>query len=73
MYGFHSYREDLKKSIKELGIDKRIIYVSSDAWNEGGYKDFDDLYLPDEVHLNPYGYYKLDSCLASKITDDFTH
>ena len=73
MYGFHSYREDLKMSIKKLGIDKRIIYVSSNAWNEGGYKDFDGLYLPDEVHLNSYGYYKLDSCLASIITDDLTH
>ena len=73
LYNFHSYRENLKKAIKEASLDKRIVYVRSDAWNAEGYKDSNDLYLPDEVHLNPYGYYKLDSCMASIILNDYVH
>jgi len=70
LYGFNSYRENLKKSIVEAGINRRIVYVKSDSWNTGGYKDSDSLFLPDEVHLNALGYYKLDSCIASIIIKD---
>lgn len=70
MYGFQSYREALKKAFTEKKIIDDIVYIKSNSWNPGGYRDPQQLYLDDQTHLNAIGYQKLDSCIASEILRD---
>ena len=70
MYSFAPYRISLKNAIWKNGLQNRVVYVSADLWNAGGYQDYRNLYQSDETHLNTKGYEVLDSCIASVIIRD---
>lgn len=72
MWTFENYRKELVTMISHEGLKNRIIYISSLEWNPKGVEDPRDLYLEDRVHLNKKGYYLLDTCIASYISQDFT-
>ena len=70
LYGFDSYKTALIGAIKKADMQNRIVYISADSWNPGGYQDRRGLYMSDETHLNAKGYEVLDSCIASAILKD---
>lgn len=70
MFSFNSYKTSLKDAIQKNGLRERVVYVSADLWNAGGYHDHRHLFQPDETHLNAKGYEVLDSCIASVIIRD---
>lgn len=70
LHGFDSYKSALVSAIKKADMQNRIVFISADSWNPGGYEDPRGLYLSDETHLNAKGYEVLDSCIASAILKD---
>lgn len=70
LYGFDSYKTAFISAINKSDMQNRIVYISADSWNPGGYRDTRGLYLSDETHLNAKGYEVLDSCIASEIAKD---
>lgn len=67
MWHFGDYRNALQAYISENQLANQIIYITADSWNQQGFKDKRQLYLPDDIHLNKKGYFLLDSCIADRI------
>lgn len=63
-----SYRKAFKQLISDNTYDN-IIYINYESWNPKGYQDSRQIYTPDMIHLNEYGYSILDSCIAKEIAE----
>ena len=63
-----SYRKAVKQLIGNNSYDN-IIYINYESWNPKGYQDSRQIYTPDMIHLNEYGYSILDSCIAKEIAE----
>jgi lysophospholipase L1-like esterase len=61
------YTDSLNKLIDEQQWQDAVIVVRRDCWNSQGYQGQKDIYTTDRMHINPRGYYVLDSCIASGI------
>jgi hypothetical protein len=73
MYNVESYRYALRKRLMDTHLVDSVLYVGRETWNPAGYMDSRGLYLDDAVHLNQKGYQVLDSCLATRILEDYKH
>ena len=61
-----SYRNAIKQLINDNTYDN-IIYINYESWNPKGDQDSRQIYTPDMIHLNEYGYSILDSCIAKEM------
>ena len=71
LYRFSDYREALKEMLQANYGDKHLLYIPTLGWNGDGQEINKDLFLDDQIHLNRYGYERLDSCIALAIASDF--
>ena len=69
LYEVSGYRTSLCRYLEDRHLMDSILYITSDSWNPGGYKN-SSMYLDDRIHLNIEGYRKLDSCIVSEIERD---
>ena len=70
MYHVQEYREDLYQMLEEEHYREKIVYIPMQDWNDGGADIDKHLFMTDQIHLNHYGYEKLDSCIAMAISKD---
>ena len=49
---------------------ENVLYVPMIDWNDGSPEIDNLLFMDDQIHLNRYGYEKLDSCIATAISKD---
>ncbi len=61
------YRVTLNELINEKKYQKHLSIIKYNEWNNNYIKDLQLLYTKDGMHLNPMGYTRLDSCIATKI------
>jgi len=55
------------KMVEKQKWQDDVIIIRRDYWNPKGFKEQQDLYTIDRMHLSQKGYFVLDSCIASKI------
>lgn len=67
MWNFDEYKNALENYLSDNQLSNQIIYVRN-TWNKDGYNDERQLYLTDNIHLNPKGYWLLDSIIAEEIS-----
>ncbi len=70
MYHYAEYREALHQMMVDEQLLDSVVYIDVYNWHNRGYQMNDSLFLEDQIHLNLYGYRKLDSCIASAIASD---
>jgi lysophospholipase L1-like esterase len=70
MYQFREYRKALYQMLVDEHLMESVIYVPMKDWNEKGVEIDKHLFMDDQIHLNRYGYEKLDSCIALYILKD---
>lgn len=70
MYQFQGYREALYRMLVDDHLLEKVVYVPMKDWNERSPNVDQSLFLSDQIHLNRYGYERLDSCIASYIVKD---
>jgi hypothetical protein len=56
--------------LEEEHYREKIVYIPMQDWNDGGADIDKHLFMTDQIHLNRYGYEKLDSCIAMAISKD---
>ncbi len=61
------FRDALDELIHEKGYQNKVSVIRFKSWNNDYDYDQSLLYLDDGLHLNEYGYKKLDSAIAQKI------
>lgn len=71
MYNYHEYREALLSMLAEEDMMKDIVFIPMKEWNGNGETINFSLFLDDQIHLNCKGYELLDSCIASRIAEDY--
>lgn len=62
------YRDALNELINQKGYQNRVSIIRYKSWNGNYYKDLQQLYLGDGMHLNSLGYARLDSIISHVIT-----
>lgn len=62
-----SYSNSYNELIIEQQWQDSVITIRRNYWNSQGYIGQKELYTSDRMHLNQYGYFVLDSCIASQI------
>ncbi len=71
MYNVSGYRLVQQKMMEQdRSTAGKIVYIDKDKWNRDGYRDTEQLYSDEQIHLNSYGYRKLDSCIATMVAAD---
>ncbi len=70
MYHFSEYRDALKTMLKDSALNDSVLYVPMRGWNGDGEEFNRLLCLDDQIHLNPQGYIKMDSCIIESIRKD---
>ena len=71
MYNYHEYREALLSMLTEEDMMKEVVLIPMKEWNGNGEAINKSLFLDDQIHLNRKGYELLDSCIASRIAEDY--
>ena len=71
MYNYQEYREALINMLVNDNLMKDVVFIPMIDWNGDGETINHRLCLDDQIHLNRYGYELLDSCMASKIAEDY--
>ena len=71
MYSYQKYREALLSMLVKGNMMKEVVFVPMKDWNGEGKAINERLFLDDQIHLNHRGYELLDSCIATKIADNY--
>ena len=61
------FRDALDELISEKGYQDKVSIIRYKSWNNDYSNDLKHIYLEDGLHLNEYGYAKLDSIIAHEI------
>lgn len=70
MYNYHEYREALFSMLTNEHLLNQIVYVPMICWNGEDVLINLSLFMMDKIHLNRYGYERLDNCIAAAIAKD---
>lgn len=74
LYHFAEYREALHQMLNDdEWLPQRIVFVPMAGWNGEGVSINSKLFQEDRIHLNSFGYERLDSCIANAIAHDLQH
>lgn len=72
------YRKALKELIIQKGYQNKVSIIRYESWNDDYDNNLQQLYSGDGMHLNSFGYSKLDSAIAREIiklqiNNDYEH
>lgn len=70
MYSYSEYRKELFSMVLNDHMLNQIIYVPMNCWNGDDCKLNSSLFMEDMIHLNHYGYERLDDCVVVEISKD---
>ena len=70
MYEVKEYRKQLRSDLAKNDWLGKVLYIQVQSWNTSGLSVNEQLFMPDQVHLNSLGYKRLDSCIAAAIYSD---